>query len=629
MRSLVLRVFFKAVLSSIFFLGLFAVHAQIVDDSTQLVYGTTTTQVFYESDLLLNTDTTYALDTAITGLEQISFVEQNRPFYTNLGNLGTAAYPLFWPTPDQIGRTSGFHSFDPFMPTAASNPYYNTKSPFIDLFAQIGGQGRNIARVDFTQNINENWNFGVGFQRLTSDKQLGAETNEFDRNVINTTYDFHMVYQHPKVPYKVMGYLSGLIHNVDEVGGVFFTDSSTTADKFQYRDAVIRLEDATSAERRLNLHLYQEYGFFEQFQLYHRFDRNRQEVSYTDFRDGGGGAFDTYSDFYDNFFIDADSTYERTVFTELINEAGLKGSLGSVYYRFYVRNRILDHEYLYDDPFETTVENYLGGESYFRWRDVFKVTAFGEFLQGGEFKLGGTLQSDLLEASYKTVRYNQSYLAQSVFNNHFSWRNNFEPGLANEIDGRINLQFGNLEVRPSANLTTRTNMVYFDTARLAQQIDGSVLITRIGTDLNFSLFTNKAKGEAFHLENSGYFTTISGGEADVVRIPRFIYNGRVYWKGLWFEDALPTEIGVNLYGRSGYFVNAYNPVFQQFHLQDQERNPSYLAADVFLNMQIDKLYVFVKMKYANQPADDGYFITFAYPGQARVLDLGVRWLFFD
>ncbi len=622
----------KKVLNLLFVLISFGSFGQILDDSTQLVYGTKTVDFFYQEELLNNVDTTYFLDTLLNGFEKSSVVERSNNFYQDLGNFGTATNPIFYPLPQQIGRTSGFHSFDAYMPTADKQKLFDTKSPLIDLFAVIGAHGRQKVEIEYTQNVNENWNIGAGFNRISADKQVGPDRSEGDRNSINTSFDFHSYYEHPTVPYKLFGYLSLMNMDVDEIGGIYAIDSAERRDLFQYRNAVILLNDAFTSERRLNFHLYHEYDLANSFQIYHMFDRNTQTIGYQDFRDNqqNSAEFNTYTDFYDNFFIDNDSTYESTNFSELQNEAGLKGKLGTIFYRAYVKNRILNQNYLYwEDAFERVSENYLGGTTYFQWKDKFKVSGFAEYLVGGEFTFGGSIESKLLQASYRSVRYNQSFLAQRSFNNHFEWSNNFDPGFSNEIKGQLNLNYWQLNITPRVNITTHDQFVYFDEDALPRQTDGGAVISRLGTGFDFYLFTNRSKEEAFHFENEGYYTRVEGSSADVFRMPEWFYNGRIYWAGKWFEDALPTQVGFNIHAQSSYFVNAYNPVFQQFHIQNEFREKSYVFIDLFLNMQIDKVYVYAKMKHINQPGDDGYFVTYLYPGQERVFELGVRWLFFD
>ena len=621
--------FLRRVLIGLFFLiSTGRAIGQILDDTSRLVYGPETVGVVFESDLLYNTDTTHLLDTALYGLENFTLVDRERHFYQDLGNYGSAVFPIFYPLRNSIGRYSGYTAFDPYVTTPEEFTYYDTKSPYIKTFAIIGGQGRSIAAVDYTQNINPNWNIGFQISRLTADKQIGLRTRD-DRNVVSTNITLHNYYEHPEIPYKMMAHINYYSIDVDETGGVFYPDTAAREEKFQYQDAIIRLEDAVSQDTRFNLHLYHEYALFKQFQVYHRLDRNTHTNRYTDFSGSGSELYDAFADYYNNIYFDRDSTYHQSDFTEFSNEVGLKGSLGSVYYRVYAKNRIVDHEYLYSNPFGTNIENYIGGESHFNWKDKFRVRVQAELMQSGEYLLEGSLESNLLEASYKSVRYRQSFISRSLFMNHYDYDNSYDPGFSNELKGKINLSRGNLEVRPFASFTTHNNLVYFDTEKLPQQASGPAIISRFGGNINYTLWTNREKKEGFKFENEFYYTNVSGGSADVVRIPEFFYNGKVFWDGKWFDDALPTQVGINLHAKTSYFVNGFDPVTQQFHIQNEESTRDYLTADLFLNMKIERLYVFVKGTYANQPGNDGYFITYLYPGQARVVDFGVKWLFFD
>ena len=122
---------------------------------------------------------------------------------------------------------------------------------------------------------------------------------------------------------------------------------------------------------------------------------------------------------------------------------------------------------------------------------------------------------------------------------------------------------------------------------------------------------------------------MSGGAAEVMRIPELFYNGRYYWRGKLFGDNIPVEIGVDAHARSSYFANSYLPVTQQFHLQNEFEIPGYYRADLFLNMRLDKFFVAVKWGHVDQPSDGGYFSTPYYPGLPKGFDLMIRWMFFD
>ena len=69
--------------------------AQILDDSTELVYGPTTTKYIFEQDILNDDIQYFNVDTTISSFEKQSFVEKNDHKYQDLGGLGTALFPVF------------------------------------------------------------------------------------------------------------------------------------------------------------------------------------------------------------------------------------------------------------------------------------------------------------------------------------------------------------------------------------------------------------------------------------------------------------------------------------------------------------------------------------------------------
>ena len=122
---------------------------------------------------------------------------------------------------------------------------------------------------------------------------------------------------------------------------------------------------------------------------------------------------------------------------------------------------------------------------------------------------------------------------------------------------------------------------------------------------------------------------MSGGSSDAIRIPELFYNGRYFWSGLLFDDKVPFQIGADTHARSSYFANSYNPVTQQFYLQNEFEIFSYFKADLFITMRLDKFYAGIKWGHFDQAPDGGYFATPWYPGQPKNFDLIIRWTFFD
>lgn len=602
--------------------------AQIVDDSTRNIYGPKTTQFIREENLLNNTGSYVTLDTSIYLFERFSEVDLSGRRYQDLGVMGTALFPIFYTPSESIGRTSGYNVYTPYAFRPSEIKYYDTKSPFIDLYVMLGGGNRNIVDVGFSRNVNKYWNVGFVYRRVTVDKQL-ASSGQGDRQVEGAAFVAYTHYKHEKIPYQVLFHYSQMNHDVVELGGVRFPDDEEVlSDLFDFNNALLRLEEAQSNIKERRIHMYQDFQVAAQLQLYHTLDFRSEENTFKDFTDGATtSGYDTFTGFYDNFFVDPDSTYQQARFTSLINEAGIKGDLASVFYRAYVKTRRVGFDYNYLDPDVGALEKYIGGYARFRWRDKFAVSGDGEYLVGGEYILKGTLQSDLLNASYRTSKSKVPFVYSRFFGNNHEWTNSFDPIFINELSGSLKVDVKGIEFIPKVKLTTFQNFLYFDDSRQPQQNTDPLLLSSLGADLNIRILNEK--GEGWHLENEGIYSTVTGNGSSSMRIPEIYYNGRLFWRGYWFQDKVPFEVGLDTHARSSYFANTFAPETQQFYLQNDFEIEGYYKADLFINMRLDKFFLSVKWTHVDQPSDGGYFASPFYPGQPRVVDLTFRWMFFD
>jgi len=606
----------------------YAGFSQIVDDSTKNVYGFKTISVISENQLLNSSGGYVTLDTSIYLFERQSEVDKSARRYQDLGVLGTALFPIFYTPGITFGRTSGYEAYLPYAFQPSEIRYYDTKSPFIDMFILLGGRNRNIVDVGFSRNIDENWNLGFDFRRITVDKQL-ARNGQGDRQVEGSTFVGYTHYKHSKLPYQLMFHYSQMNHNTVELGGVRYPNAdSLQSDLFDFNNALLRLEEAQTNSKERRIHLYQDFQLAEPFQLYHMLDRRTEENTFKDFTDGqAGGGYDTYTDFYPNFFVDKDSTYQRGRFTSFTNEVGFKGDLSSVFYRTYIKVRRVDFNYNYLDPEVGNLEKYIGGYARFAWKEKFAVTGNGAYLVGGKYTLGSTISSEILNASYQTTKYSVPFIYRRYFGNNHNWSNSFDPVFTNQLKASFKVSWKSFELIPKTALTSFQNFIYFNRERQPQQNTAPLLLSVIGTDLNIRILNEKREG--WHLENEGLFSTVTGRGSGVIRVPELYYNGRFFWRGNAFKDKVPFEIGLDTHARSAYFANTFSPELQQFYLQDEFKIPGYYKADLFVNMRLDKFLLSLKWTHIDQPSDDGYFASPFYPGQPRVIDFMFRWMFFD
>ncbi|XOV95147.1 MAG: putative porin [Bacteroidota bacterium] len=599
------------------------VYGQITDDSTELVYGPETSLIIKELDIKNNFPTIRHPDTTMYGMERFTWTDKLMDYYQDLGNSGTALYPVFPQVNETIGKTAGYNAFDVYMVEPEEINYYDTKSPFMDLEVVFGGGNRAIADFNYSRNINERWNVGFDIYRVTSDKQIGY-AGIGDRNVVGTTFDIYSYYKHNKLPYTMLINLANMSHNTEETGGILIASDAPAEEFFQYKDSEIRLVGARAYDKRIQGHLYHEFDLVNQLQVYHQLDLKRKRFGYSDFNESGT----LFEDFYGQFLIDPDSTYENTIYRETVNEAGIKGDLANLFYRLYIKSRLVDLEYLYFDPTSGVTETYLGGYGRFDWKEKFNVEAMAEFLQSGEYKLIGKINSDLIFGSYKSVLSKPSFLVENYFANNHEWHNNFKSPFTNEVTGGINVKTRNFKIKPSGKIMTLNNFIYYDQNINPAQAAAAAMFS-VGGDFNLSFYTDFNRKEGFHIENEVYYTELSGSDADKIRLPKLFYNGRAYWTGFVFKNTMGLELGVDMHAKTGYKALTYAPEIQQFYLQDDFNIDAFIAVDAFLIIRVDKLRAFVKFTHVNQPAGGGYFTTPYYPGEQRMIGLGGRWLFFD
>lgn len=609
------------------------VSAQITDDSTKLVYNAGTTKIIFEADIKNNVEVERHPDTTLYNREKYSYMDKTSRRYQNLGNNGTAMYPIFYPVTEQIGRTSGFSAFDPYLVTPDDLQYFDTKSPYMDLYVVFAGNGRSVVDFKFSRNVNANWNVGFDVSRITSDKQIG-KSGQQDRNVVGTVLDVYTYYQHPEKPYSAMFNLVNMNYNIEETGGVYVEDlpNATSDQLFEYEDSDIQLTDAVSGDKRIYLHLYHQYAWQKQLQFYHQVDVINQRNIYKDFGtalDASSTTYNSYGGYYQQFLIAPDSTYEHVRWNELKNELGIKGDLANLFYRIYLKRRDINLDYLYRDPTDRFGEMFLGGYTRFDWKDKFNVEGKAEFLQSGEYMLQGQLNSDLLFGSYKSIRSRPSFIAESYFGNHHEWQQSFNSMFANEIKGGIQLDLDFVKFKPQARILTMDQFTYFDESQTARQSGDIAVLTSLGGDFNLKLTTNKTYKEALVFENEVYFTSLAGDGASNMSVPRLFYNGKLFWRGLWFKNTMGVQVGFDIHAKTKYYAMGYAPDIQQFYLQSEFPIDEFYTFDFFLNMQVNNLTAFLKITNINQQADDGYFVTPYYPGIRRTIDFGARWLFYD
>ncbi|MEP1085918.1 MAG: putative porin [Algoriphagus sp.] len=599
----------------------------LLDDSTRMVYGPKTSLYFFEKDIKRNNLILYPQDTALNNFHNYDPVAKSNWKYQDLGNIGSATKPMFYEIPDVIGTRAGFSVYDLYYHAPEDNKYFDTKSPFTEMSAFFGGGQRNMLDIAFARNINSRWNVGFDFHTIRARKTLNPVARD-DNMVVQNSYSLHTNYRSENGKYWLLGNFSRMLHKVNEIGGIIPPSVDSTSLYFTYEDAKVWLSNTQASDLRQEYRFYHEYSIRDELQIYHIFDQKN--------RDNTLSAALTSSDslFYPKTRFNAsrdssqlDTTRNYNDFKEWGNEVGFKGSFKGFYYNAHAKFRAgrMKSPFYPDGEKNNFNEVYIGGELIGKISENWSLSADGEYLVPGAFRLHGLFVSPWLEVDYTKAVYKPTAMEQLYYGNHYQWDNDFDNVGVDQLRGVFKLNFNKIQLRPSLTINRINNYVYFNEKRIAEQASGEAFMLIPGVKASVRI------GRKFQWDTELIYTQISGESSDKFRIPEFYANTKFYFDSPLFNDNVYVQIGLDIRYHSDYFATAYSPATQQFYLQNDFNVYAYPVADVFLDFRINRTRVLLKFNHLNSGLmqEEGYFVTPDYTGYKSFIDLGITWYLFD
>lgn len=616
-----------------------------LDDSTKVIYGPTSTKYFLEEDVFNNRKKLYTIDTTLGEGHNFNFVQRNRNLYQDLGNMGTAIRPIFFKAPEQIGTMLGYDAYSLYSFKPNQVRYYNTRSPFSNLVYVTGGNEQDLLQFELSRNVDSLWNFSINLQRIVGNKQLVSSTSSSNKNAMGH-WDFmvHTNYQTRNKKYQLLAYANLSDHNSNDEGGVLPQGRTYDVILQQSNNASI-LANAATRDKFYNLHLYHEYVGYKAFQVYQVLDFQTRKVQFRDPDYVANWTSGFYPIAYDTlgkasrYTTDAtvtnkmklDSLYNENSYSIFEHKSGIKGFYRGFNYRLHLRQRFFGFSNpLYNYSINKN-ENFLGVWLNQYFKDSTRAFAEVEYLlTGSDFKLNVEFQGKWLKIGGKAMSTSPTLVQQVMFNDGFRWDKNTNSfvttsGISNNMQtytayASASPKFGNLVLRPSADITLINSYIYYDTLAFVKQASSDIGIFRAGMGLDWK------KGR-FSTTNQLYLTTTTG--PDLIRIPKIFANSRLAFD-LLYKKKLFIHTGLELHYKSNYYADAYMPAIQQFHLQDTQLIKGYVQADVFADMRINRVRLFVKFANVAQGIlGNGYYAAPGFAGMGRTFGFGLQWLLFD
>lgn len=611
---------------SLFFIGLSAlVQSQILDDSTKLVYGPNTTKYIVEDNVLYNDLTFTIIDTSAINSHRWSKPETTEYRMQDLGVSGTAIRNIYYELPSIIGARSGYSVYVPYYKSIHDFRYYDTKSPYSRIGAAIGGRNRTIVDVGFNRSDSSNFNIGLDYSKVNSDKQVGSKGRN-DRLVKNEGFDAYLVYFTPNRKYLVMGNFSRLKTNAAEQGGI---DTLQSELGYFDRDANVFLANANSEYLKRTYHLYHQFKISNALQVYQIFDRSYDRTKFVN------ENLSEELDYFDTTYFSNEITSDSTLFETISLENGIKGDIGNLFYSAHYRYRTYTFNYGAGEldtldfkntkPSQNGVEHYIGGRVRFDFTPDYQLYGGIDFNLNGNQKLWGKVRFKGLEADFTTQQYEATYMERAYLGNHDYWINNFKTIKALQVDGSYtyNLKRHGF-IKPQATFSSFTDYVYYNKEAKPAQLNGTNTLFTLGAKFLINPL-NK-----LYIEGELLYTTVAGDSIEVFPVPKIMANLNVYLRGIDFGGNLDWQIGIDNHWKSDYFAPDYRVSTNQFFIQDAFMVPAFLISDFYINVKLGHAFVFLKYNNIVETfTQETYFAAPNYVGKRNLVDFGFYWMFFD
>ena len=600
--------------------------AQILDDTTKLVYGPTTTQYLYEYNIKYNDRYFVPVDTSVFNLHRFTTTEVSNYLIQDLGVVGTANRNLYYTPPTIIGARSGFTAYETFFVPPEEFRYYDTKSPYSRIGAAIGGNGRSRVDVGFNRSDSSNFNIGLDYNRIVSDKQT-ASLGRNDRLVDSEGYDIYMLYHTPNNKYLILGNWSRNKSTAIDQGGIK-VDSTGVVSPFD-ENASVNLANAKSEFLKRNLHFYHHFLPDSGIQFYQNFDRTFES---SQFRNSDLASED---DYFGQYNFSTDTTGEENIFITNTLETGVKGSLGKLFYLGYYKLRSFDFQYQWAEsdtanfrtlkPETEGLEHYLGGMVRIQLNRNYKLSGTIDFNLNGNQRITGNLLAKNFDVRVLLQQHSPSFMERAFLGNHDFWVNDFKNIKVTEVEGGYLQPLGRSFLRAKGRFATVSDYVYYGANGIPQQTNGTTTIITPGLEFSINFFSN------FYIRGNFDYNLISGTNTEAMPVPQIVTNVNFFYHNLFFNDNLEMQAGLDNHWKSAYFAPDYRVSTNQFFVQNETNIDSYLITDFYLNIKLDHAFLFAKVNNLLGLLDEGvgYYVAPNYIGKRTLFDFGFYWMFYD
>jgi hypothetical protein len=542
------------------------------------------------------------------------------PQYT-LGNTGMPSVPIiFNSTLNPLGFYYGNNYLGYQLYTDSTIRYYNTRAPYTQFYYVTDPMIHQFFHFIHTQNFGKNFNAALEFQRTRSAGNYFNQATNINQLTLTINY-------HSK---RYALFLDGIYgtYELDQNGGIVadsYLDSSIYSDRATM-PVNLHAAKTTFTEESAHFKQYLFFGFHSKDSLYnqpllylsHSF---RLAANTNIFSDAGP----LNTNFYENALRDTAATYDSLHYYEIANDIAIgsakawpsflrwEAGVGNQWVHYTdartdtVFNNFIVHACIYDTG--QTLYNIQA-------KEIFAGTQAGDIQAiasiGQKFN---KKRSVMLQEQYSSQT---PPLIYELYNgNTYEWHNNFNKTITSsaslvytDVKWRLNLV---LQAEQIQNLT------YFTTDGTPQQYAQAIPVFSARLKKDFRL-------GKFHLNTNNIYQYVPN--LVPLRFPQFVLENSFFYQNLLFHKALLLKVGVDVYYNSSYYGYGYNPVVDQYYVENQSKLGNYIYFNPYVDLRIKTFRMFFKLENAGSGLEPyNYFYVLHYPMPDRLLRMGISWDF--
>jgi hypothetical protein len=253
--------------------------------------------------------------------------------------------------------------------------------------------------------------------------------------------------------------------------------------------------------------------------------------------------------------------------------------------------------------------------------DLGMLNNFGEYLVESSLQLGlgklGSLRGYLLSQRRPPgMLHHRLYVSKQLF-----WQNDFEKPVETSLSASYRVPGLPLEIEGQTHLVN--NYLYYDQQGLAKQTTEPLSVSQLSGIFNFTV------KKVWHIDNTVALQRTN--REDVLRLPTWFYKNSLYFGGKVFRHRLDLSMGWDFRINSAFTPDGWQPLTNQFHLQDELRQEIYPWVDVFLAMKVQSFRLYFRWENLYNIIDPSqvYYQTAWHPSQFSSFRLGITWQFID